>query len=132
LSIVGDPVGSGLRVTRTGSSRIMHSRRKFVLGLVSAAVALCVLVVPVLAAELLGTVKSVDADNSKFVVTADGKDVTVTVNASTVYENAKGKENKKFQLTRLNPGGSVKVTHEGGTASKVVLEKGAVKKKDAN
>jgi hypothetical protein len=99
----------------------------------SAAVALCVLVVPVLAAELLGTVKSVDADNNKFVVTGeDGKDVTVTVNSSTTYENAKGKENKKFSLTRLNPGGSVKVIHEGGTASKVVLNKGAVKKKDAN
>ena len=37
-------------------------RRSFVLGLVSAAVALGVLVVPVLAAELLGTVKSVDPD----------------------------------------------------------------------
>ena len=111
----------------------MQSRRKFLLGLVSAAVALCVLVVPVLAAELLGTVKSVDPDKSMFVVTGDdGKDVTVTVNGSTVYENAKGKENKKFQLTRLNTGGHVKVTHEGGTASKVVLEKGAVKKKDAN
>jgi hypothetical protein len=111
----------------------MRSRRSSVLGLAAASVAVCVLVIPVLAAELLGTVKSVDADNNKFVVTSDdGKDVTVTVNASTVYENAKGKENKKFQLTRLNPGGSVKVTHDGGTASKVVLNKGAVKKKDAN
>jgi hypothetical protein len=110
----------------------MVNRRTFVLGLASAAVAFCVLVVPVLAAELIGTVKSVDADNNKFVVTADGKDVTVTVNASTVFENAKGKESKKFTLTRLNPGGPVKVTHEGGTASKVILEKGAVKKKDAN
>ena len=109
----------------------MLSRRSFVLGLVTATVALGLVVVPVLAAELLGSVKSVDADNSKFVVTGeDGKDVTVTVDSSTVYENAKGKENKKFQLTRLNVGGSVKVTHEGGKASKVVLNKGAVKKKD--
>ncbi len=112
----------------------MLSRRTFVMGLAAAAVALGVLVVPALAAELLGTVKSVDADNNKFVVTGeDGKDVTVTVNSSTVYENAKGKENRKFQLSRLDPGkGSVKVTHEGGTASKVVLNKGAMKKKDAN
>jgi hypothetical protein len=111
----------------------MQSRRSFVLGLVSSAVALCVLVVPVLAAELLGTVKSVDPNNKKFVVTAeDGKELTVTVNASTVYEYANGKENKKFQLTRLNPGGSVKVIHEGGTASRVVLNKKSLKKKDAN
>src|SRR5262249_34706824 len=103
----------------------------FVLSLASITVALCVLVVPVLAAELLGTVKSVDADNNKFVVTADGKDVTVTVNASTTYESAKGKEVKKFTLDRLNTGGEVAVTHEGGVASKVVLKKGAAKKKDA-
>ena len=109
----------------------MLSRRSFVLGLASATVALCVLVVPVLAAELLGTVKSVDAGSNKFVVTSeDGKDVTVTVNSSTTYESAKGKENKKFTLDRLNPGGSVAVTHEGGTASKVILKKGATKKKD--
>jgi hypothetical protein len=112
----------------------MRSRRSFLLGLSAAAVALCVLVVPVLAAELLGTVKSVDVDKSTFVVTGDdGKDTTVTVNGSTVYENAKtGKESKKFTLNRLNPGGSVTVTHEGGTASKVRLGKGATKKKDAN
>ena len=109
----------------------MRTRRSFVLGLATVAVAVCVLVVPVLAAELLGTVKSVDADANKFVVTADGKDVTVTVNASTSYESAKGKEVKKFSLERLNPGGEVAVTHEGGTASKVILKKGAVKKKDA-
>jgi len=108
----------------------MKTRRSFLLGLASVTVALCVLVVPVLAAELLGTVKSVDADSNKFVVSADGKDVTVTVNASTTYESAKGKEVKKFSLDRLNTGGEVVVTHEGGTASKVVLKKGAMKKKD--
>jgi hypothetical protein len=111
----------------------MRPRRKFVLGLAATALALCLLVVPVLAAELLGTVKSVDAGNNKFVVTSDGgKDVTVTINASTVYANARGKESKKFELSRLNLGGSVKVIHEDGTASKVILNKGAVKKKDTN
>ena len=111
----------------------MESRRKFVLGQVSTAVALCVLVVPVLAAELLGTVKSVDAKNSKFVVTGkDGKDVTVTVNGSTVYENPNGKPSKKLQLSRLNPGGSIKVIHDDGIASKVFLKKGTLKPKDAN
>jgi hypothetical protein len=104
-----------------------------ILGVVLSAVALGLLGVPALAAELLGTIKSVDADNSKFVVTTqDGKVVTVTVNAATVYENAQGKENRRFQLIRLNLGGSVKVIHEDGKASKVVLHRGAVKKKDAN
>jgi hypothetical protein len=110
----------------------MVSRRSFVLGLASGLVALCVLVVPVLAAELLGTIKSVDADNNKFVVTSsEGKDVTVTVNGSTSYENAKGKEVKKA-LNRMATGGEVVVTHEDGVASKVILKKGAIKKKNAN
>jgi hypothetical protein len=109
----------------------MLNRRSLVLGLASVVVALGVVVVPVLAAELLGTIKSVDADNNKFVVTSEeGKDVTVTVNSSTTYENAKGKEIKKLALDRLNTGGSVAVTHEKGTASKVILKKGAMKKKD--
>jgi Domain of unknown function (DUF5666) len=110
----------------------MMSRRSFVLGLASVSVALCVLVVPVLAAELMGTIKSVDADNDSFVVTSDaGKDVTVKVNSSTVFETAKGKEVKKA-LDRLATGGSVEVTHEKGVASKVILKKGAIKKKEAN
>jgi len=110
----------------------MLTRRSLILGLTSGMIALSVMVLPALAAELLGTVKSVDADASKFVVTADGKDVEVTVNDTTTYENAKGKVNKKFSLKRLNTGGQVEVTHENGVASKVVLKKGAAKKKDAN
>jgi hypothetical protein len=108
----------------------MMSRRSFVLGLASLSVAVCVLVVPVLAAELMGTIKSIDADNESFVVTSDsGKDVTVKTNSSTVFENAKGKEVKK-SLDRMATGGTVEVTHEKGVASKVILKKGAVKKKD--
>jgi hypothetical protein len=111
----------------------MQTRRSFLLGLTLGVVAFCVVAVPLVAAELLGTVKSVDADNNKFVVTGEnGKDVTVTVSSDTVYENAKtGKVSKKFTLNRLNPGGMVTVTHEDGKASKVLLGKGAAKKKDA-
>ncbi len=108
----------------------MQSRRSFVLTLSALAVAFGVLVIPIVAAELLGTVKSVDPAGSSFVVNSDDKDVTVKVNSDTVYESAKGKVMKKFSLDRLNTGGSVEVTHEKGTASKVVLKKGAVKKKD--
>jgi hypothetical protein len=110
----------------------MRSRRSFVVGLVSSAMALCVLVVPVLAAELLGTIKSVDADNNQFVVTSQaGKDVKVTVNASTVYENPNGKVSKKLPLIRLNQGGPIKVIHENGTALRLILKKGSLKQKDA-
>jgi hypothetical protein len=110
----------------------MQVRRKFVLGLVSAAVALCVLVVPVLAAELIGTIKSVDADKNTFVVTADGQDVTVTVNGSTVQESDKGKAAKKVNIGRFAIGGPIKVIHENGVASKLITSKGTVKKKGEN
>jgi len=111
----------------------MMTRRSLMLGLTAGLMALTVAVLPALAAELLGTVKSVNADASKFVVTTgDDKEVEVTVNETTTYENAKGKVSKKFTLKRLNVGGQVEVTHENGVASKVVLKKGATKKKNAN
>jgi hypothetical protein len=109
----------------------MMTRRSLILALTSGLIALSVMVLPVLAEELLGTIKSVNADGNMFVVTSDDKDVTVTVNDTTTYENAKGKTVKNA-LKRMNPGGQVEVTHEKGVASKVVLKKGAVKKKDAN
>jgi len=112
----------------------MLTRRSVILKSSMALLAVFALVLPVLADELIGTIKSVNADSNKFVVTssADNKDVEVKVNDSTVYENAKGKAVKKFALDRLNTGGQVEVTHDNGTASKVILKKGATKKKDAN
>lgn len=109
----------------------MLTRRSLILASTSLAFALGLLVLPALAAELIGTIKSVNADANKFVVTADAKDVEVTVNDNTTWENAKGKTVKNA-LKRLNPGGQVEVTHEAGTASRVILKKGALKKKDAN
>jgi hypothetical protein len=111
----------------------MQTRRSVILRLSVALLAVFALVLPVLAEELIGTIKSVNADANKFVVTsnADNKDVEVKVNDATVYESAKGKAMKKFSLDRLNTGGTVEVTHDNGLASKVVLKKGAVKKKDA-
>jgi len=109
----------------------MPNRRSFLLGLATLSVASLVLIVPALAAELTGTIKSVDVEAKKIVVTPkDGdKDVDVTVNTETTVENAKGKVVKKFSLDRLKAGGTIDVTHENGVASKVVLKKGAVKKK---
>ena len=80
----------------------MMNRRSLILASTSLAFAFGLLVLPALAAELLGTIKSVDADANKFVVTADAKDVTVTVNDSTVWESAKGKVQKKSPIARLN------------------------------
>ncbi len=112
----------------------MQTRRSVILKCSMVLLAVFAIVLPVLADELIGTIKSVNADANKFVVTsnADNKDVEVKVNDSTVYETPKGKTLKKFSLERLNTGGTVEVTHDNGTASKVVLKKGAVKKKDAN
>jgi hypothetical protein len=118
---------------------MMQTRRSVILKLSMAFLAVFALVLPVLAEELIGTIKSVDADANKFVVTssANNKDFEVKVDGATVYERekARGKALKKFSLDRLNTGGTVEVTHDGGLASKVVLGKGAVKaakKKDAN
>jgi hypothetical protein len=96
-----------------------------------AIMALFTVVLPALADELIGTIKSVDVDAKKFVVTPkDGGDaVEVTSDEKTTYENAKGKVFKNFMLSRLKEGGKVEVTHEKGVASKVVLQKGAYKKK---
>ncbi len=109
----------------------MLTRRSLILASTSLVFALGLMVLPALAAELLGTIKSVDADANKFVVTADAKDVDVSVSDSTIFENAKGKTVKNA-LKRMQPGGEVEVTHEGGKASKVILKKGAIKKKAAN
>jgi len=109
----------------------MLTRRPLLLGLTICFMTLALVGLPVLADELIGTIKSVDVEAKKIVVTPKGgdKDVGVTVNGSTSYENAKGKVHKKFSLDRIKTGGSVEVTYESGVASKIVLKKGSVKKK---
>src|SRR5262245_43583335 len=111
----------------------MLNRRSLLLASTSLAFALGLLVLAAPAAERRGTIQPGDTDARKFVVTADAKDVEVSANDDTTWENAKGKAVKNA-LKRLNPGGQVEVTHEGGRASKVVLKKGAIKtkKKAAN
>lgn len=101
--------------------------------LTCALVALIVLAVPVLAAELIGSVKSVDADAKKIVVTEKGTDtdVTVTIDDKTTFETAKGKALKKFDLEKLKKGSRLKVIHEDGVASKIILERRGFGKKKA-
>ena len=90
-----------------------------------------------LAAELLGTVKSVDADAKKIVVTEKDtdKDVEVTITGDTEYYATKKGETKKmdnFDLAKLKKGTALEITHEKAVASKITIKKGAPKKKEAN
>ncbi len=104
----------------------MKTRRTWIRSLTAGLVAVAVLVVPAIAAELMGTVKSVDADGMKMVVMEKktDKEVEVTIKATTVIENAKG---KRFMLEKVKADSKVEITHEGGVASKVVV-KGMPKK----
>jgi hypothetical protein len=86
------------------------------------------------AEEVSGVVKSVNADSRTFVLAPRGAEadstLTLKVEGTTLAEKAKkGKVVKKFRLDRLSPGGAVVVTHQKGVASKIVLKKGAYKKK---
>jgi hypothetical protein len=111
----------------------MPTRRKFLLIATTMCVALAVSAGAVLAAELLGTVKSVDADAKKITVTPKdgGDDVVVTVKDETEWYSAKGKKYENFDLAKVKKGALLEITHEDKIASKVVVKKGgAGKKKD--
>jgi hypothetical protein len=110
----------------------MLARRKFVIRLLTVATSLLAFGFIVLGAELLGTVKSVDADAKTIIVTPKdgGDDVTVKVNDSTEWYTKKGKIDN-FELPKAK-GKNVKITHEDKVASKIEFQKGAPKKKDAN
>ena len=108
----------------------MQTRRSWVRVLAGGLVALAVLVLPALAEELLGTVKSVDAAAKKVVVTEKGTLVSVEVKVTdqTVIETPKG---ERVPLEKLKAGSRVHVTHdEDDVASKIVV-RGQAKKKAA-
>jgi len=109
-----------------------QTRRSMMTAVIAAFASLALTLGTALAAELLGTIKSVDADAKKIVVTEKGtdKDVDVTVKDDTEYVNPKGKT-VKDGIAKLKKGMEVKVEHEKGTASKVTIEKYAAKKKAA-
>ena len=99
----------------------MQTRRSWVRILAGGLVALAVLVLPALAEELLGTVKSVDADAKKIVVTEKGTlvNIDVAVTDQTVIETSKG---ERVPLEKLKAGSRVHVTHdEDDVASKIVV-----------
>lgn len=117
----------------------MTKRRSFLLSLTSALVALTVVAVPVIAAELIGVLTKVDVEGKKVMVLpkdAD-KEVEVTVTDDTEYVTPKG--SSKLDLEKLAKsvakaqdkgakGISVTITHENAKASKIER----TKKKAAN
>ena len=110
-----------------------QTRRSLLTSVLAAAVTLSITVGTALAAELMGTIKSVDIEAKKILITEKDtdKDVEVTVNDDTEWETPK-KKVKTFDLAKLKKGTMVTVTHEDAVASKVVLKKGAGKKKKDN
>jgi hypothetical protein len=108
----------------------MRTRRSFVLSAGAGFVALLFAALSASAEESSGVVKSVNADGKTFVLRVNDKDMEVKVDSATLVEKAKkGKIVKKFTVDRLSPGGTLSVTHEKGVASKIQLEKKALKKK---
>lgn len=110
----------------------MISRRKLLLALTTGFVTLALTVGPAIAAELLGTIKSVDVEAKKITVTPKdgGDDVVVTTNAETEWVSPKGKTIKDYDLAKAKKGMMLEITHEKAVASKVVIKKGAAKKKE--
>ena len=105
----------------------MQTRRSWVRALAGGSVALAVLVLPALAEELLGTVKSVDADAKRLVVAEKGSliDVELRVTDQTAIETPKG---ERVPLERLKKGSRVQVTHEDEVASRIIVRGPAAKK----
>jgi len=115
----------------------MTTRRKSLMVLTCALVALGMLVVPVLADELMGRITAVNASAKKITVKDEGgKDVDVTITDETIYVTPKGE--RKVDLEKLAQGvekakekGGIPVTikHEKGVASEIKVQ---FKKKQAD
>jgi len=119
----------------------MKNRRAFLLTLTAGAVALGVIVVPVIADELFGVITNVDVGGKKLTVQEKGadKDTEVTTNADTEIVFGKDGEARKLDLEKLSKnvqkakeagkkGVFAKITHEKGVASRIGV---FAKKKEA-
>ncbi len=117
----------------------MMNRRKLLLTLGSAFVALAVIVVPTIADELFGVITKADPDAKKITVVEKDtdKEIEVTINDDTQYVTGKGASKVDLEKVSKNiekakekgrKGIPVTITHEKGVASKIVP---ASKKKDA-
>jgi len=108
----------------------MMNRRSLMLTFASAFVALAVVVAPVIADELFGTMTKIDADAKKVTVVEKDtdKEVEVTITDTTEWVTKKG--TSKVDLEKISKnlakakdkgdkGINVQVTHEKGVASKL-------------
>lgn len=104
----------------------LTTRRKFLLVVTTTCLTLALTAGAALAAELLGTIKSVDADAKKITVTPKegGDDVVVTIKDETEWYSAKGKKLENYDLAKAKKGALLEITHENAVASKVVVKKG--------
>ena len=118
----------------------MKNRRDLLVAFGAALVGTVVVVGSTFAAELMGTIKSVDVSGKKITVTEKGtdKDVEVTVTDDTDFITPK--KSSKIDLEKLaknveknkeagKKGATYKVTHENKVASKI---EAVVKKKNDN
>lgn len=108
----------------------MHqkTRRSLLTSVLAATLTLALTVGTALAAELMGTIKSVDIEGKKILVTEKDtdKDVEVTVTDDTEWVTKK--KSGKIDLAKVKKGTMVLVTHEDAKASKIEVKKGAPKK----
>jgi len=112
---------------------VAQTRRSLLASAIAVVLAITVTVGGALAAEFFGTVKSVDVEAKKIVVTEKDtdKEVEVTIKDDTEWVTPKGKSIKNYDLAKAKKGMEVQVIHEEKVASKVVIKKAAPKKKDA-
>ncbi len=110
-----------------------QTRRSMMTAIFAAFASLALTLGTALAAELLGTVKSVDVDAKKIVVTEKDtdKDIDVTIKDDTEWVSPKGKTIENYDLAKLKKKSELKITHEKGVASKIEIEKAPSKKKAA-
>ena len=104
----------------------MKTRRSIVRVLTCVFVAFGVLVVPALAAELIGRISKVDVEGKKIVVkekdTSKEVEVKVTDDTVVIQRDMESKidlEKLSKRVEKAKNGVSVTVTHENGVASKI-------------
>jgi len=112
----------------SGSFAMNKTRRSLLASVLAAAFTLTVTVGTALAAELMGTIKTIDVDAKKIVVTEKDTDKDVEVTVTDETEWVTKKKTSKIDLTKVKKGQMVLVTHEDAKASKIELKKNVPKK----
>ncbi len=116
----------------------MKNRRELIVAFGAALVGMAVVVGPALAAELMGTIKSVDVAAKKITIVEKGTDKEVEVTVTDDTDFITPKKSSKIDLEKLakgvekardagKKGAMYKVTHEDKVASKI---EAVAKKKD--